>query len=164
METFSVLLAICAGNSPVPGEFPTQRPVTRSFDVSLICVWINGWVNNREAGDLRRYRAHYDVSVMDHFCFWLSTIWIQNVWVKFNSIRMKYPINENILNISAPGRCVLDANCQSYWPSQSVHLAQRITHLRAKIFSNNTWSPYQHQTLIWSSVVYIIFKQKNDYE
>ena len=33
METFSALLAICAGNSPVPGEFPTQRPVTRSFDV-----------------------------------------------------------------------------------------------------------------------------------
>ena len=33
METFSALLAICAGNSPVPGEFPTKRPVTRSFDV-----------------------------------------------------------------------------------------------------------------------------------
>ena len=33
METFSASLAICAGNSPVPGEFPTQRPVTRSFDV-----------------------------------------------------------------------------------------------------------------------------------
>ena len=33
MKTFSALLAICAGNSPVPGEFPTQRPVTRSFDV-----------------------------------------------------------------------------------------------------------------------------------
>ena len=31
---------------------------------SLICVWINGWVNNREAGDLRCYRAHYDVTVM----------------------------------------------------------------------------------------------------
>ena len=31
---------------------------------SLICVWIYGWVNNREAGDLRRYRAHYDVTVM----------------------------------------------------------------------------------------------------
>ena len=216
METFSALLAICAGNSPVPGEFPAQRPVTRSFDVffdlclnkrlskpwwgwwfetlslplwrhrhdcvdtgrnpliplgtryntwlwtsglvnglascwhqaikqinddkdyqsivillqtfpifhlhlhchrelqgdelreiqtkhddvikwkhfprywpfvrgihrspvnslhkgqwrgalmfSLICVWINGWVNNREAGDLRRYRAHFDVTVME---------------------------------------------------------------------------------------------------
>ena len=33
METFSTLLAICEGNSPVTGEFPTQRPVTRSFDV-----------------------------------------------------------------------------------------------------------------------------------
>ena len=33
METFSALLAICAGNSPVPGEFPSQRPVTRTFDV-----------------------------------------------------------------------------------------------------------------------------------
>ena len=32
MEIFSALLAICAGNSPVPGEFPAQRPVTRSFD------------------------------------------------------------------------------------------------------------------------------------
>ena len=33
MEKFSALLAICAGNLPVPGEFPAQRPVTRSFDV-----------------------------------------------------------------------------------------------------------------------------------
>ena len=33
METFSALLALCAGNSPVTGEFPSQRPVTRSFDV-----------------------------------------------------------------------------------------------------------------------------------
>ena len=33
METFSALLAVCAGNSPVPGEFPAQRPVMRSFDV-----------------------------------------------------------------------------------------------------------------------------------
>ena len=35
METFSALLAICAGNSSVIGEFPTQRPVTRSFDVFI---------------------------------------------------------------------------------------------------------------------------------
>ena len=66
METFSALLALCAGNSPVSGEFPEQRPVTRSFDVFFICAWINVWVNNREAGDLRRYRAQYDVSVMRH--------------------------------------------------------------------------------------------------
>ena len=33
METFSALLALCAGNSPVAGEFPAQRPVMRGFDV-----------------------------------------------------------------------------------------------------------------------------------
>ena len=33
----------------------------------LICVWINAWVNNREAGDLRRYHAHYDVTVMWYY-------------------------------------------------------------------------------------------------
>ena len=36
METFSALLAMCAGNSPVPGEFAAQRPVTRSFDVFFV--------------------------------------------------------------------------------------------------------------------------------
>ena len=36
METFSALLAICAGNSPVLGEFSAQRPVTRSFDVFFL--------------------------------------------------------------------------------------------------------------------------------
>ena len=43
---------------------------------SLICVWINDWVNNREAGYLRRYRAHYDVSVMCMalWCRWVSII------------------------------------------------------------------------------------------
>ena len=30
---------------------------------SLICAWINGWVNNRDADDLRRHRGHYDVTV-----------------------------------------------------------------------------------------------------
>ena len=35
MEIFSELTAFCAGTSPVPGEFPSQRPVTRSFDVSF---------------------------------------------------------------------------------------------------------------------------------
>ena len=65
METFSALLAICAGNSPVTGEFPAQRPVTRSFDVLFIFAWQNGWVSKGEAGDLRCHRAHYDVTVMN---------------------------------------------------------------------------------------------------
>ena len=48
MEIFSALLALCVGNSPVNGEFPSQKPVTRSFDVFF-------------AGDLIRHRVHYDV-------------------------------------------------------------------------------------------------------
>ena len=64
METFSAQLAICAGNSAVPDEFPTQRPVTRSFDVFFDLRLNYGWINNPEAGDLRRYRDHYDVTIM----------------------------------------------------------------------------------------------------
>ena len=45
-------------NSPHKGQW------LGALMFSLICVWINGWANNREAGDLRRYRAHYDVTVM----------------------------------------------------------------------------------------------------
>ena len=45
-------------NSPHKGQW------RGAWMFSLICVWINGWVNNREAGDWRLNRAHYDVIVM----------------------------------------------------------------------------------------------------
>ena len=51
METISAPLAICAGNSPVPGEFHAPKPVTRSFDIFFDLRLNNDWVNNREAGD-----------------------------------------------------------------------------------------------------------------
>ena len=65
METFFALVALCVGNSPVTGEFRAQRPVTQSFDVFFD---LNAWVNNGEAGDVRRHRPHYDVFVMDSYC------------------------------------------------------------------------------------------------
>ena len=50
MKTFSALLDLCAGNSPVPGEFPAQRPLRRSFDVFFemrldkrLCKQSRGW-------------------------------------------------------------------------------------------------------------------------
>ena len=49
METFYALLAICAGNSPVPGEFPTKRPVTRSFDV-FFDLRLNKWLSKQSWG------------------------------------------------------------------------------------------------------------------
>ena len=60
METFSALLALCEGKSPVP--LKGQWRGTLKFLWSA--PWINGWVNNREAGDMRRHRVHYDAIVM----------------------------------------------------------------------------------------------------
>ena len=70
---------------------------------SLICAWINGWVNNREAGDLRRHHAHYDVIVMCwiHFhrsrstlaqviwwCLWWSMHHSKNAILKFRLVKL----------------------------------------------------------------------------
>ena len=57
-------MAICAGNSPVPVNSPHKGQWRGVLMFSFICTWINNWVNNREAGDLRRHRGHYDVIVM----------------------------------------------------------------------------------------------------
>ena len=52
METFFALLALCAGNSPVIGEFPHEGQWRGALTFSSIYAWINSWVNTREAGDL----------------------------------------------------------------------------------------------------------------
>ena len=49
METFFTLLALCAGNSPVTGEFPAQRPVTWSFDV-FFDLHLNNQLNKKSWG------------------------------------------------------------------------------------------------------------------
>ena len=56
---------------PLCGKFTGHRwiPLTKASDAEVRCFlwsapWINGWVNNREAADFRRHRAHYDVIVM----------------------------------------------------------------------------------------------------
>ena len=57
-------MANCAGNSPVPSEFPHKGQWRGALMFSLICACMDGWVNNREVGDLRRHRDYYDVTVM----------------------------------------------------------------------------------------------------
>ena len=52
-ETFSALLALCTGNSPVTGGFPHKGQLRGALKFSLICAWTRGWVNHRDAGDLR---------------------------------------------------------------------------------------------------------------
>ena len=60
METFSALLALCAGNSPAPVNSPHKGQWRGALMFSLICARIN----DCEAGDLRRHRGHHDVNVM----------------------------------------------------------------------------------------------------
>ena len=68
METFSASLALCAGNSPVTGEFPSQRPVTPSFDV-FFDLRLNGPLNKQSWG------------------WWLETPW-RSLWRHCNVQRM----------------------------------------------------------------------------
>ena len=62
MEIFSALLTLCAGNSPVTGEFPAQRLVARSFDVffdlrpnKLLSKQVRGWWLETPSGPLCRH-------------------------------------------------------------------------------------------------------------
>ena len=103
METFSALLAICAENSPVPGEFPTQRPVTRSFDVFFDLgmnkrlskqwwgwwfettkgplwrhcnVWCGGIIMTNPCGDELKERQMLEVNLHTKYILLASTICI----------------------------------------------------------------------------------------
>ena len=70
-------------NSPHKGQW------RGALMLPLICVWINGWENNLEAGDSRRCCAHYDVTVMgDHVLKWRL----------IKSIRCTFYYTDNILN------------------------------------------------------------------
>ena len=91
MKTFSALLALCAGNSPNIGEFPSQRPVTQNFDVFFRCARTNGWVNSRDAGDLRRHRTHYDVTVMLRKFSCRKCTWKCLQCIELNALNMWFP-------------------------------------------------------------------------
>ena len=68
-------------DGPLCGEFTGHQwiPLTKASDAELWCFlwsapWMKSWVNNREAGDLRSHRPHYDVIVMHLKCFIMSII------------------------------------------------------------------------------------------
>ena len=95
MVIFSALLAVCAGNSPVNSPHKGQWRGVLMF--SLICAWTIGWVNNHEAGDLRRQRAHYDVIVM------------MSVFLTWGFVRYRF-------KATTLAACILGTNLSSrYW-------------------------------------------------
>ena len=64
METFPRNWPFVWGIHRSPVNSPQKGQWRGALMFSLICAWITDWVNNREAGDLRRHRGHYDVTVM----------------------------------------------------------------------------------------------------
>ena len=78
-------------NSPQKGQW------RGALMFPLICTRINGWVNNGDAGDLRRHRAHYDVTVMLGNISWSST-WAQFIIITFISCARRGVSNLHVLD------------------------------------------------------------------
>ena len=101
MEAFSELLAICAGIHRSPVNSPHKGQWRGALMFSLICAWINGWENNGEAGDLRRHRAHYDVTAMGRFkrpmSFWCLEI-MENANIVFAFLINEFSMTKNNCN------------------------------------------------------------------
>ena len=167
METFSALLALCAGNSPVPVKYPHKGQWRGALMFPLICVCINGWVNNREAGDSRHYRGHYDVNVMKSPIFpgrnmlWIqkfakentsfcqidrhSVMWLYKYiwWSKDKTRSSKTLFIENIVCWDVPTLdiCVSDIQCVSSWLIHEVWIKT------PKVISKNMSLKYYQQNV-----------------
>ena len=94
METFSALLAICAGNSSVPGEFPAQKPVTRSFDI-FFDLRLNKRLSKQSWG------------------WWFETLSCP-LWRHSNAMPYVLAIILDI-NLIVPGQCQLDNELNDFF-------------------------------------------------
>ena len=143
METFSALLALCARNSRVTGEFPPQRQVTRSFDVFFDLRLNKRLINNREAGDLRHHRAHYDVTVMPFAITWSTDdgCWMTQI-TRGPLYEWLFHCNSNSMKISLCSHTsyavVACAKfCSDTMPNNGVTLKQISIELQSRW--NNRW-------------------------
>ena len=110
------------------GEFTGLRWIPRTKSqwrgaliFSLICVWINGWVNNCEAGDLRRYRAHYNVIVICKYRpFWpVLNVFRWHIWSLPCVIVRLAAVVESARMLG------LSAGCHHWLVSQVVELTEQ---------------------------------------
>ena len=88
---------------------------------SLICTWTNGRANDRNAGDLRRYRAHYDVTVMWTFTIrawkehghWLC--WFVSHGIQANTSKFQRMFMSELVSISLTGNTVWNTEHHDRW-------------------------------------------------
>ena len=132
MEAFSVLLAFCAGNSPVTGEFPSQRPVTLSFDVFFdlrLVMRLSKWLKDKIYDKIKyKYLANY--------YSWFPRIW--EAFVNYARSHLRWYICElKYLRIK-----IEDIVSTS-------RLIQLVNHCNL-ITRNQVWiSPREHYTQAW---------------
>ena len=123
---------------------------------SLICVWINGWVNNREAGDLTRYRVHYDVTVMRNtpysspviYGVFVVAILMKKVRVtidqshKSHNASVPYPTMQHFVtemctcvHISVTKWCIVGYLSDALWDLWDVSIGPHYIHFPASLVS-----------------------------
>ena len=119
METFSALLILCAGNSPVTGEFPIQRPVMRGFDVSFDLRWNKrlskqpwGWWFDTPSCSLWR---HSNAETPIHAIIWHLVVTIQAGNTKSTSLYQFY-ITAVIRALNEPNRVY---RVSLHWPNKA---------------------------------------------
>ena len=108
------------------GPLCTNGQWRRALMFSLICAWINGWVNIPHAGDLRRHRAHYDVYVM-------TRDWDHHARTAYCSVKIfEFPYTRIRCDTSYSVMCDSDISAISGMPllrelsSLYIHTTQRV--------------------------------------
>ena len=149
MESFSALLALCAGNSPGPVNSPHKGQWRGALMFSLIYTWINDWVNNREAGDFLCHRGHYNVNVMNEIMgrygkkSWKRK---QPQWLHY-TMKTQVLCQNDVVTSFCPINGVSITTCAQwnvvwirFWPS-AVALWHGSCDIQHSIFINNTLRP-----------------------
>ena len=140
---------------PLCGEFTGGHrwiPRTKASDAELWCFlgfapWINGWVNNRETGDLRRHCAHYDAIVMLKFS-WFDSIVVEcrafcQIYIKICMTTSRLPLASRCYDI-----CLYLAvlPLKGHW-GPVIHICVS----KLIISGSNGVSPSWHQAIIWTN-------------
>ena len=110
---------------------------------SFVCAWTNGWLNNLEAGDLRRYRTHYDVIVMSAwrmenvlgFCQWLTHYTLMMVHCLID-IHQFLEIANTLVPVCWP-RSISRCTHRLSGPVWSLHVSFKLYHAMMDIHAAN---------------------------
>ena len=120
------------GILPVPVNSPHNGQWRGALMFSLICVWINDWVNYREAGDLRRHRGHYDVNIMEYH--------LVSEFIHFSSLCFSSSI--------------LSADAYMITSSANI-LRTHLSWVRLEISLMNSKNKTGHSTELWYAIFHI---------